>query len=107
MAKKRDQLDIVVDDRKLTIHVLRVRDSGKVDRMREAAKATPVEDPDVQTLRVLYYPVFAACTTGDKVPTEEEFLDMPNIEGNKWFDAVAELNPGLFPKAESEEKKES
>jgi len=106
MAKTKNQRDIVVDGRKLTVHILRVRDSIRVERMRDAAKAVPVDDPTVQTLREVYYPVLAGCTEGN-VPTEEEFLDMPNAEGNKWFDAVDELNPGMFPKADGDEKKES
>lgn len=105
MAETRD---IVVDGRELTVHVLRVRDAAKVERLREVAKASPVDDSTVQILREQYYPVFAGCTEGD-VPTEDEFLDMPNVEANKWFATVSELNPGLFPEPEGKEetKKES
>lgn len=104
---EKNQRDIELDGRKMTVHVLRVRDSAKVERMRVAAVAAPVDDADVQLLRELYYPVLAGCTDGD-VPTEDEFIDMSILIANEWFDAVDKLNPGLLPQpSEEPAKKES
>lgn len=101
-------------ERKVTVHVLRTRDSAKVERMRQEAQATPREELDEQILLEMFYPILYFCSEGDP-PSPDEFLDMPVMETSKWFEAVDELNPGLLPQPlkepeteeEADEKKES
>jgi len=105
MAKKvpQDTIDLELGDHKITVHVLRVRDSAKVERIRQAVRESPVDNSDEQVLREFYYPVLAGCSSGD-VPTDVEFLDWPVQYGNAWVNAVDKLNPGLLPQPESPEE---
>jgi hypothetical protein len=87
--------EVHFDNRTVTVRQLRVRDSAKIERMRQEAQAVPDEDPDVQVMREYFYPILAICSEGD-VPTEEEFLNMPVLEANIWYEALDELNPGIL-----------
>jgi len=107
MTEKETSRDIVLGDRKITVLVLRVRDSAKVERMRVAAKETPSDDLDVQVLREYVYPLLFGCSVGD-LPSEEDFLNMPAVEAGIWYEAVDALNPGLLLEGDfSDEKKSS
>jgi len=99
-----DENELMLGTRKIAIHILRTRDSAKVERMRQEAAATPREDPDEQALVEYFYPILFYCTDGD-VPTAEEFLEMPLTQSNAWFSAVDDLNPGLLPGVQESEEK--
>lgn len=94
--------DINLGDRKMTVRILRVRDSSRVEHLRDEAKSAPYDNEDDQVLAEVFYPILAACTSGD-VPTVEEFLNLPLDQGNAWFEAVDVLNPGLLPGMQEEE----
>lgn len=103
---------LTLNGKEVTVRLARVRDSVVIERLRQEAESAPVEDPDVQALRSVFYPVLAACTDGE-IPSMDEFVDLPMAEGDAWFETVRELNPGLLnvntakTEEEAEAKKES
>lgn len=78
---------------------------NKAERRREL-EMNPREDPIVQAVVWGYYIPMTCCSTG-QVPTEEEFLKMDELELDKWYEAVAEINPHWFPSQDDSQKKES
>lgn len=73
----------------------------------EARSLPPHEDPNAQIFRVALYPQLAAAIVEGEVPTEEQALNMPTPELNRWFEAVKRQNTHWFetPEEESDEDK--
>lgn len=67
----------------------------KIVRMEEEAENNPLPDPDAQRFHLFVYPKLFAPSSGD-VPTEEEAMNMPEDDLNKWREAVEELIPRWY-----------
>jgi len=94
-----DPIEITVDKWQLKVSVLTLGKSLVVARMQREALAHPVEDFDVQVMRVQFYPVLFGCSEclNGFLPTEDEFFGMSADSANQWFEAVLKLNPTALP----------
>ena len=67
----------------------------------EAGKSTPEKIYDnldgqvVTYVHRLLYPSLISCSSG-KLPTEAEFLKLPNADVEAWLEAAQQLNPDWF-----------
>lgn len=71
-------------------------------KIAEAGQSTPpfydklaLDESVVRYVHRLLYPSLISCTDG-KLPSEEEFLKLPDADAQSWVDAAEKLNPDWF-----------
>lgn len=89
-------ISLTVDGHYLTVHKSNTVNAMKCEALRKHIEQTPSDDLFQNIARYSFYAPLAACSTGD-VPTEKEYLEMDEIEADKWFQVVYLKNPHWFP----------
>ena len=113
MAEHQDPI-VLIQGRQYVVKRIGLLVSTKIQKIREQVLKTLPEDPDAQTLLVVFYPVMAGCSTevdGLPVLSPNEYLEMDPLEASAWYEAALAQNPTAFPaplevEPESETKKE-
>ena len=63
--------------------------------LRTEIHKTPSSTLEEQVARFNFYAPMVSCSSGD-LPTEEEFLAMPSVQVNEWYQACLAKNPTMF-----------
>lgn len=61
----------------------------------QISKSPPSGDLETDAIRLYFYPRLAGCSEGN-VPNLEQFCEMLDIDTDKWYKAVYQMNPHWF-----------
>lgn len=109
------EINVNIDGRLITVHRLTLPESIRLTSIVNEAKKTSADlSLEEQMVAQYFYPPMIVVSQGD-VPTLDEFLNIPAVLLDNWYNAVDSLNPGMLPqpvmtpqkRKEDDEKKES
>lgn len=99
MKRARKEVTLT-DGRRFLVEESTWEHSGARSAIEESARAEKAKlngsgDPVYFYFLEQFYSALISCSFGE-IPTPEEALDLPSEDLDRWYEALAECNPGLF-----------